>query len=700
MLEAQDVPQSEILEKRINQLPSNSLLSLELTDREIKYLQEKQKLKICIDPNWMPIEKLENGVYIGIAADMMERISKIIETPFEIVPTKTWQETLQKAKKRECDIVALAQKTPEREKYLDFTSAYLQTPLVIATKSRIPFIDSLEKIKHEKLAIVKNYSMKELLHNSYEVINLIEVGSIQEGIAKVHSGDVFGFLDNPIVINYELLQLKAKDISISGQFQESFDMSIASRNDEPILHEILQKALDTIDVQEREQIKNRWQNIVFEVKANYDMAITIFIFSMILVSLLVYWNIKLKKEIRKKEKIKEALRQSEIRFRTLFDIAPVMINAFDKENNIILWNKECAKVFGWSLEDLKNAEKPISYFYPDPKDQETLISRLMDKDDVFYREWQPFTKSGEKVVTMWANVHMEDGQVIHVGYDITKERKIALKLKEKAKELKISQKELQLLNASLQERIDKELERNTKQHMILSQKNKLAQMGEMIENIAHQWRQPLAQINSLVLLLDMTLEQEKIKTSSLDSILNEIESLTEYMSKTINDFKDFFNPDKEAKDFMLYEAIVNVLFIVQGSFNREHINIMVSVPKETLWHGYRQELEQVIVTLLNNAKDAIVKNNSEEKWVKISLYQNDESYTICIEDNAGGIPEELICKIFEPYFTTKEKTQGTGLGLYMANMITSEGLGGEIRVANKEEGACFEIDLPKRKSNG
>ncbi|MDY0117145.1 MAG: transporter substrate-binding domain-containing protein, partial [Sulfurimonadaceae bacterium] len=390
VLKAQDVPQSEIVATAIQELPSNMPYTIVLTDAEKIYLQKKQKLKICVDPNWMPLEKLENGVHIGIGADMIEKISIIIETPIEIVPTKTWEETIQKAKKRECDIISVAQKTPEREKYLDFTTPFLEVPIVIATKLGIPFIDDFEKIKDKKLAIVKNYSIKELLENNYKEIDLREVQSIQEGLEKVGKGEVFGFLDNSIVINYELLQLQKQEIGISGQFQDTFSLSIASRNDEPMLNEILQKALDTIDVQEREQIKNRWQNIVFEVKANYDMVITIFIFSMILVSLLVYWNLKLKKEIRKKEKVKEALRQSERRFRTLFDIAPVMINAFDKENNIILWNKECEKVFGWSLEDLKNAEKPISHFYPDPKDQETLILGLMDKEDVFYRKWQPF----------------------------------------------------------------------------------------------------------------------------------------------------------------------------------------------------------------------------------------------------------------------------------------------------------------------
>lgn len=669
--------------------------NLNLTQEQREYLKDKKELKLCVDPNWLPLEKIENNEHIGITSDFFKLISQMIETPIRLVETKEWTESLEKIKRRECDILSLAEKTPSREKYLNFTKPYFSAPLVIVTKVGVPFVDNLNSIKEKSLAIVRDYSMEELLKNKYPGINLIEVKSIYEGLAYVQQDKVSGFLDNSLVINYEIQKNNMKDIAITGQFEDTYYLSIASRNDETILNEILEKTLLSIDSNTRTNLINKWKNIKYQVETDYKLVLEILFFGISIIVLFIYWNLKLKDEIRNKEIIQKKLKQSEEKFRTLFDIAPVLLDAFDDDRKVILWNKECEKVFGWSLEEIQKEKNPISLLYPDTLIQKEIFEDFQNNDGNIYKEWHPITKDGKEIITRWANIQLPNDEIIHVGYDITQQRKNEKIVQEKTEQLKIAKQQLEELNSSLENRIESEINKNTKQQIILMHQSKLAQMGEMVENIAHQWRQPLAQINSLVLLIDMELNKNKFTNSILESKLNEIEILTAYMSKTIDDFKNFFSPNKEKSIFKIQIAIQKALDIVKGTVHLYHIKININVEKDLECNGYLEELQQVILTILNNAIEALVLKKIPSGEIFIDAYKQDNNIVINIQDNALGIDIKYLNKVFEPYFTTKQKSQGTGLGLYMAKMIIENGLEGVLNVENKLNGACFTIKIPQ-----
>jgi PAS domain S-box-containing protein len=674
--------------------------SYSLTPREQAYLSRKKELRMCVDPNWMPLEKIENGTYIGVGGDMIRRIEQTLRVPIRLIPTSTWTQTLEKAQKRECDIVALAQKTPSREKYLDFTTPFLQLPIVLATGTRNRFVDSLEKIKTEKMAIIRGYSTKEILSERYEGISLVEADSAEEALEWVRQEKVFGFLDNALVINHELHKNDITDITITGQFPEKLELSIGSRNDEPILNAILQKALDEIEPHTRKEIMNRWSNISYKLEPDYAFTIQMVVFFVVVLGITLYWNLKLKREIRRKESIKRQLLESETRFRTLFDIAPVMVDAFNDQGNVVLWNKECERVFGWSREELLTQENPLALFYPKASDQEEFAQSLHPSNDKIFKEWHPATKNGNTIVTMWANVRMPNGEIFHIGYDVTRQREDEQLLREKTFQLQQAKKELEELNDSLHEKVRIEVEQNAKYQAHLAQKNRLMQMGEMIENIAHQWRQPLAQINSSVLLIDALLIQKNLHDDAIETRLSEIESLTGHMSKTIDDFKNFYNPQKQAEEFYIDESLHQALRITQGSLAGAFINVERSIPDGVACYGYSRELEQVIISILSNAKDAFLSAPQQQRRIRITLEEKNDFYSIVIEDNAGGIPEPYLEKIFEPYFTTKHKSQGTGLGLYIAKMLMQDALEGDLLVSNTSQGAAFEILIPKERKNG
>ncbi|BAK70779.1 PAS domain-containing sensor histidine kinase [Aliarcobacter butzleri] len=417
-----------------------------------------------------------------------------------------------------------------------------------------------------------------------------------------------------------------------------------------------------------------------QIEITYELVIEIVLLILILIGTFIYWNLKLK--------------ESEAKFRTLFDIAPVFLNSFDKNGKIILWNKECEKAFGWTFDEIKNKKDSLSLFYDDPKVCEDVMKSFENISDSF-EEWHPKTKNGETLIVKWANIKLPNGEIINIGLDITQQRNYEISIREKALELKVAKLQLENLNSSLEKRIEDEIKKNTKQQHMIMQQNKLAQMGEMIENIAHQWRQPLAQINSSIILIDAILEKHNFKDTLVENKLTEIESLTSYMSKTISDFKNFFNPNKKKTIFNVEEAIQKANDVLKGLINSHHIQMEINIEKDLKINSYLGELQQVILIIINNSIDAFIHMNIHFPKILINAYTDNESLVIHIEDNALGINSDLLDKIFEPYFTTKHKAQGTGLGLYIAKMIVENSLLGFLSVENKQNGAGFTIKIPK-----
>jgi len=672
---------------------------LMLTAKQKEYLKEKKEITMCVDPNWMPLESIEEGKHTGIAAEVMQIVANKLQIPLRLIPATTWSQSLQNAKNRKCDILSLAENTPQRAKYLDFTLPYVQTPLVIATKAGMPFVSNLEKIKDKPLGVVADFSIVELLKQKYEGINLVEVSSVAQGLQDVRKEKLFGFLDNAIVLNNEIHKLGFNDVVISGQFEDMFALGIATRNDEPILHQVMQKALLSVDKDQIQAITAKWSNINYQITSDYKLIAQILFLTVVGLGLFAYWNMRLKDEIRQKDEAKAKLRTSEARFRMLFDLAPVMIDAFDENGRVVLWNKECEKVFGWSKEELLAANDPLGLFYPNPEDRAAVIANL--NEAFAFKEWYPVTKEGKKLVTMWANVHLPSGEIIHIGYDVTSQRADEALLHQKTLQLKAAKEELEHLNKTLENRVKQEIEKNLKHQMLLLQQNRLAQMGEMIENIAHQWRQPLAQINSCVLMIDGSFAKERIQQSvTIFEKLNEIEKLTSYMSKTIDDFTNFFHPEKEKREFGIEELVQNTYTVVKGALNAASIEFTPILDKNYAIYSYIKELEHVLIIIFNNAKDALLDKDASARKITLEACEDEKYVFIKISDNGGGIEKKNLNKVFEPYFSTKHKSQGTGLGLYMAKMIIEEGLDGHLSVYNNDIGATFEIAIPKEAKNG
>ena len=232
-------------------------------------------------------------------------------------------------------------------------------------------------------------------------------------------------------------------------------------------------------------------------------------------------------------------------------------------------------------------------------------------------------------------------------------------------------------------------------HRYMMHQSRMASMGEMIENIAHQWRQPLSQINSSVLLLDGLLKHKNVEDKRIEEKLLEIESLTQYMSSTIDDFKNFFEQNKQVLSFSLDEVFDHVFTIISSLLHKHNIYLEYINDDILILKGYPNELQQVILVLINNAIDSLTERKIDEPKIVISVLNEKKSLKIQIEDNAGGIDESMIEQIFYPYFTTKQESDGRGVGLYMSKMIIEDSMHGMLHVENTEKGACFMIEIPK-----
>jgi signal transduction histidine kinase len=259
-------------------------------------------------------------------------------------------------------------------------------------------------------------------------------------------------------------------------------------------------------------------------------------------------------------------------------------------------------------------------------------------------------------------------------------------------ERKEAEEALKQLNETLELRVKNEVAANRDKDHLLIQQSRLAAMGEMVHNIAHQWRQPL---NSLSLIISNILDDFRFKTLTEETLERDAASarrLIEKMSTTIDDFRDFFRPDREMSSFDVATSIRDAVFIVEASLKSNHIELALEAPKGMTASGFPGQYGQAVLNLLVNAKEAILEHRQTEGRIRVALGQENGAAVLTVEDNGGGIPVDILPRLFDPYFTTKD--QGTGIGLYMAKMIIERNMEGTISAANIEGGASFTLSIP------
>ena len=399
-----------------------------------------------------------------------------------------------------------------------------------------------------------------------------------------------------------------------------------------------------------------------------------------------------------KEKVNELGKQKEL-YDLVFDNSPYGVLIIDtKTNNFVNCNNKVLEMLQYDSKDCIyniHPSKLSPKLQPDGRDSiekanEIIELAMQNGTNTF--EWKHIKSNDAEfwVEVTLTSIKIDNKDMIHVGWKDIDDRK---KAEEKLKEL----------NENLEEKVKEEVEKNRQKDSLIFEQSKLVAMGEMIGNIAHQWRQPLSVISTASSGMQMQKEYDLLTDKKFDEACDAINLNAKYLSDTIDDFRGFIIGDRKRSIFNLKDAVNSFMHLVEGSIKNHNIHMVLDLEKDIKVDGYQNELIQCLINVFHNAKEVLKQNKKEDnRFIFINTEVVYGKIVIKFTDNGDGIDEDIINKIFEPYFTTKHKSQGTGLGLHMTYNLIVDGMNGTIEAHNKNyeydgknyTGAEFTIILP------
>jgi PAS domain S-box-containing protein len=639
-----------------------------LTQKERAYLSEKNKITMCIDPSWMPFEAFDkNKNYIGMTSDYFKLFSQELGVAFDVIYTRDWMESLEYAKERKCDILSLVAQSSQRKEYLNFTSPYLSIPVVLTTKIDKPFIDDFSALKGKKIGIPKGYYFAEVLQERYPYLDIVEVDNETQGLHLVTQDKLYGYVGTLASVGYLIQKNFTSELKITGKFNEKSELGIGVRKDDGILLEILEKLIINIEEKTKQQILNDWLNIKYETGTDYTFLLQIALVLLLVFLLFLYrqhvlntYNKELKTQVHNAtQDLKlqnEELQEYITSFKYLMDSSLEAIVLSDDDRKIVEVNQVAHAMFRINADDIGQ-----SMFEFVPQTHRNIVKKMIMIDKIKPYELNLLRKDGTSFPALATGINIvRNGKNYRLSFfiDLTE-----IKLKDK-----------QMI-----------------EHL------RLAQMGEMISMIAHQWRQPLSAISATTINLSLKFEMDSFaldtqesraecKEYFLEKFAN-IESYIDALTTTIDDFRNFYKPDKNSVHISLKSVFHKALAIIKASLDNDMIEVVCVCNSDEKIELYDGEMMQVFINILANAQD----NFREKKSKNAKIYVTIEKESIKICDNGGGIADDIMSDIFNPYFSTKSEKNGTGLGLYMSKVIVEEHHQARFTVANKNDGACFEI---------
>jgi len=665
--------------------PKSENNTVQLSNNEVEWLAQDNVVKIWIG-NIPPFQIYDNGQFDGISVEYISKIFTKYNIKYKFITSDivNWKEALEDiGDKIKIDLLMIANITPQRERSMLFTDTYLSSPWVIFTKNDADFISGIKDLNKKTVSVPEGFVIKELLETNYPQINLkVTTGanSIQKAMKAVALGDADAFIENLTVGSYITKSLFLDNIKVAAPTPfGNHKHSMAIRDDWKPLVSIINKELGAMSIQDKDMIYNKYLSMKYEYGLKlFDVikwiAIVSFIF-VIIVVFIVKSNRKLNNEIEKRTKSEEKLLKTNILLEKLSDNVPGAIYQYrlylDGSSKFPYVSRGIENIYEVSRNDvLFDANLVFKNLHPDDLD---MIITSIEESAQTLQEWNlEYRVNLPKKGLRWIHGNakpekLEDGSILWHGIinDITEQ---------------------------------------IKKDQLLSEQTRLASMGEMIGNIAHQWRQPLSAISTGATGIMMEKEYGVLDESKLIETCSIINNNAQYLSKTIEDFTNFIKGERTKKIFDLDKNMDSFLNLVDGSIKTHNIIIIKVLEKDIQINGYENELNQCFINIFNNAKDALKENINTPgiRYLFITAFEEEDKIIIKIKDNGGGIPENILNKIFEPYFTTKHKSLGTGLGLHMTYSLIVDGMGGTIDATNisykydgkNYNGAEFTITLP------
>jgi len=369
--------------------------------------------------------------------------------------------------------------------------------------------------------------------------------------------------------------------------------------------------------------------------------------------------------------LKQNFRQMEnLTQRLQLAVSSANLGVWDRtiHDNKMVWNDRMFELYGITRETFTgNVDAWLNGLHPEDKEAVVTASQA--------------ALNGEKKYDTVFRVCHPDGTVKHIkadglvirGADGTAERVIGI-------------------NADITEMKRAEEEKAKLEGQLLQQ-NRLTAMGEMISNIAHQWRQPLNGIGLILQGLQLSFESGEVSKAELNREIDEAMQVVQHMSSTINDFSNFFRQDKQKHEFLIANAVTQAVGLITASLQNSHIEVDLQLNENIKVFGFKNEYMQALLNIVANAKEVLLERKIKEPRITIRAFRENNLSIITVHDNGGGIVDSILPKVFEPYFTTKGPGYGTGIGLYMSKVIIEKNMGGRLTVANIQGGAEFRAEV-------
>ena len=656
-----------LLEQWVRTPYEKQFLSLE----EKQFLQ-KNMFNIYLN-NWEPFTSYnkEKNSYNGLSIDIWEYLSMQSNIKYKYLAKEDFSTMLGDIKKDPKGVLISTSYVKDREEYADFTKSYISFPIAVATNLKEEYIIDFKELEGKEVAVGKNYTAYKLLVKNYPNIKFVTVKNTVEALRLVEKNKVFAAVDILPVLISNMSKYNYNNLKISGTSKIKIDLQIMVNKKSKKLVDILNKFIDKIDKNEVQQINNKWLTHTKYIEStNYTLIFKIVIPILIILTfiLILYNNLKKSNKIIQQQK--EELETSNIRLTIAAKASFDLLYEWDVKNDSLIWYGDIDKFLGYENNEIsQNIKSWINLIHPDDRyklenaveEHRTSIKPIQDE----YRIRQKNGKYQDWIDHALPILDKDNKPIKWIGVCT-----------------------------------DQTLAKNNQKQLV--EQSKMAAMGEMIGNIAHQWRQPLSVISTGATGLKMQKECNILTDEIFNSTCTSINNNAQYLSKTIDDFKNFIKGNRTKTIFSLKNGIESFLTLVVGSIKNHNIDMVLDLEDDIKIDGYENELIQCLINIFNNAKDILVEKKLENKIIFISISIENNKGVIKIKDNAGGIEENNISKIFEPYFTTKHKSQGTGLGLHMAYNLVVDGMKGSIEAKNTTyeyedksyTGAEFIISLP------
>jgi len=434
---------------------------------------------------------------------------------------------------------------------------------------------------------------------------------------------------------YEIQKGYGEELKVAGKFDETLELGIGVRNDDAMLLSILQKAVNNLKDDQKREILNKWISVKVENEINYGLVWKVVAISFIIIFIILIFFFKQKA-------LKDKLQEQKDEFETIFNNSKDGIAILDLESNFLKSNDEYLQMVGLTKEELLKTSCLELTILEDKDRTKEIVKEVIERG---------FVKNYEKTCMV------KDNKRITIN--------MSLSLMPDKKRILISTKDITHLKQ-------------------LASKMKLVEMGQLMGNVAHQWRQPLSVITSMASGIQLKQEYGLLKENTINEGMATIISQANSLSKTIDEFRNLIEGSEEVGLINVKSCVSNSLPLFEAIAKDNGISLILKLDDEYSMHGNKNEFGEVILNILNNAKDAILNTQNSEKLIFISTKLIGDSFELEILDNGGGIPAHIIDRIFEPYFTTKHQSIGTGLGLSTVDKIIRQKYNQTIQVYNKE----------------